>query len=832
MKLSRFLLSLLCTIALIYTLNNAPADLPWIGKSILKTPAAQLPAIGKFLSPSHGFWQNAESQHPKMPRRLVSETLQAPVEIVYDERLVPHIFAENDHDLYFAQGYATAYHRLWQMEFQTLSAEGRISEVIGSKALEFDQKQRRLGLAWAAEKAVELMKKDEKTKNIVEAYSEGVNAYIATLSEKNLPLEYKLLGYSPELWSPYKCALLLKLMANRLTAAEEDVELTNVLRLLGNEKLNLLFPDFPTGQDPIVPIGTNFDFTPLPTTNDTAVVVPTPSSTPFEQQGELLRPNHYAPITDAERNLGSNNWAVAGSKTASQTPILCNDPHLRLNLPSIWYEIQLHTPEVNVYGVSMPGAPAVVIGFNEKIAWGVTNSERDVKDWYRITFKDSTKTAYKYGNEWRPAQKRVEVIKVRRGEAVNDTVIYTHYGPVTYDKIDTTRDGLALKWKLHEASNELMTFYLLNRAQNYDDYLKALPYFECPGQNFAFAASDGTIAIWQQGAFPMRYKEQGKFVMDGSKSENEWAGYIPQLHNPHLVNPERGFISSANQHPTDATYPYYYNGATFEFYRNRRLNQQLALMNDITVADMQQLQNDSYNLQAAESVPVLLSYLQPELLSDTEKQAYETLRKWNFENLATATAPTIFDKFWDKIMTITCDELVDNDTLSPTTLPYRYALMRLLVNRADDELFDIKISPAKETAREIVQIAFRQTVEELQKQLLENPNAMQWYQYRDANVEHLARIPAFSHRHIKVNGGEHILNAVQGDAGPSWRMVVSVGNNGEAWGIYPGGQSGNPGSFFYDNQIDRWANGEYNKLLLLQKPDDIALASKVILSPK
>ncbi|MEN9525856.1 MAG: hypothetical protein RLZZ256_1240, partial [Bacteroidota bacterium] len=242
------------------------------------------------------------------------------------------------------------------------------------------------------------------------------------------------------------------------------------------------------------------------------------------------------PVLSGEKHApdpsnGSNNWVLAGSKTRSGAPILCNDPHLELSLPSIWYEMQLQGPNSNVYGVSLPGSPYVIIGFNDSIAWGVTNSQRDVKDYYRIKFKDDSRTEYWFDGQWRKSKIRIEAIEVKGKGTIYDTVAYTIMGPVMFDAsfTDTLAKGenLAVRWTGHDASNEGRTFYQLNRAKNYDEYEAAIQHFACPGQNFVFASKTGDIAIWQQGKFPARWPDQGLYIMPGEDSTFFWQGYIP-----------------------------------------------------------------------------------------------------------------------------------------------------------------------------------------------------------------------------------------------------------------------------------------------------------------
>ena len=821
MAILKFVFSAIITALLFSLLHFRVGELPLIGEKVEAGALARLPALGNFFDPYHGFWQNAAStSKQERTENLHLEGLKEAVSIYYDERRVPHIFAQNERDAYMAQAYVTARDRLWQMEIQTHAAAGRLAERFGMGRVEFDRQQRRLGMVWAAENMLEAVRKDLKMNDLMQAYTDGVNAYIKQLNSNELPLEYKLMGFEPEAWTPLKCALMSKQMAYNLTARDKDIEMSNLLQLLGSEVVEILYPDFAEGLEPIIPKETvyNFDAPPPPqienTNDDDGVFF-------RRQETELPDPDN-----------GSNNWAVSGSKTQSGNAILCNDPHLFLQFPSVWYEVQLHTPEMNVYGVSLPGTPGVIIGFNERIAWGITNAGRDVRDWYKIKFEDEKKLRYQYGDKWRETSKRIETIKVKNMADVLDTVTYTHHGPVVFDDDDNIKSNMALRWTMHDASNEAITFYKLNRAKNHADYLAALEHFTCPAQNFAFACINGDIAIKQQGRFPLKWQNQGRFVMDGSRVEHEWRGYIPYQHNPAQHNPERGFVSSANQHPTSSTYPYYYNGG-FEYFRNRRLNQQLGDMSNISVEDMMRLQNDNYNPLAADILPFLLSNIQANQLKIKEKHFYNSLKEWDYHCNANALGASVFEAFWLSLHEMLWDELKDKKNI---ILPNDFLSQSYLKKNKNGEFIDIKATPKKESVGDLIQLSFSKACKKLQssssspkgESLNENDENLLWGKFKNTQITHLARIPALG-RSTKSGGHDNALNAQKSQHGPSWRMVVHLQNDGrhEAYGIYPGGQSGNPGSPFYDNGVDKWTKGEYFKLhFLLSETEAKGLAKE------
>ena len=791
MKLFKFLISLFIIIGLGYAL------------SIKLGPA---PPLGNFISPSHGFWVNSEEKESTIPAMLNIDGLENEVSVTYDESLFPHIFAKNNNDLYFAQGYVTAKDRLWQMEFQTYAAAGRLSEIVGDKALDYDKTARRKGMVFAAKNTIKAMESEQEISEGVNAYTKGINAYINSVSQAELPFEYKLLGYRPEPWTNLKTALLLKYMANDLSFGEKDLQNTNALAVFGREKLDLLFPDMDTPLDPIVDKPNEWNFEPI-----------RKDSSSIEKVDEVVT-NELVPEPSVYN--GSNNWAVSGSKTKSGNPILSSDPHLGLSLPSLWYTIQLSSPDVNVMGASLPGSPNVIIGFNDSIAWGVTNAQRDLVDWYKITFKDDTHNEYKLDGKWIKTEKKIEEIKVAGGESVYDTVLYTHFGPVMFDDTfhpSSEKKYYALRWIAHDQSLEALAFYKLNRAQNHADYMAALDYYSAPAQNFAFASAHGDIAMRIQGKYPNKSLEEGKFLLDGSTTEHDWT-FIPFEHNVMDLNPERGFISSANQYPADSTYPYYITARSFESYRNRRINTRLRTMDSIVVEDLMKLQNDNYQLKAEESLPYFISVVDTLNLNNKEKQALSVLKKWDYYNEIDSEGASYYEAWWDTLYRLSWDELIASKVA--LGYPTAYNTIKLLKENPYFDLFDLETTSKKENGYDIITQSFKDMAIAMDNRGQDSTITMGWADYKQTYVKHLLRLNPFGTYNIPIGGNHNIVNATSENHGPSWRMVVDLDPNGvKAYGVYPGGQSGNPGSIHYDDMIDDWAAGNYFDLYLLTSPD-------------
>ncbi len=812
MKTLRFVISFSITLALGIALNSK------IGIA---------PPLGKFLSPFHGFWQNAENESINIISQSFETGLSDSVNIYFDELYIPHVFAQNEKDLFFTQGYITAYHRLWQMEFQLYSAAGRLSEILGGKLgnadiVEVDKGMRRIGLKYGAKKSEELFRQEEpEMYELVKSYTDGVNAYIESLSYKDYPIEYKLLDYEPEEWTPLKCFLLISNMNNMLSRGERDLEHTNALKKWGREVFETLYPERPDTLDPVIPSGTIFDFEPI--------AVEKPEVTfPLEFTDPIInKPNP---------DNGSNSFVVNGEKTANGRVILTNEPDLSLNLPSIWYVMHLNAPTINTMGATLPGGPGVIVGYNDFIAWGNTNAKRDLVDWYYIQFKDKNRDEYLYNDNWVPTKKVIEEIKVKGSFSVYDTIVYTHHGPVVYDRNFNSRRSeiinLAMKWIAHDASKEIKALYLGNKAANYEEFVEAFSYFSGPPQNYSFASVSGDIALWVNGKFPVKWEEQGKFLMDGSNIDHEWSTYMPQSHNLHILNPSQNFLSSANQHPADTLYPYYQYDHHYEYYRGRRINDRLRVMDNITVEDMMELQHDNFNYNAFEALPMMLDSLDSASFTNLEWEYYNKLRNWDYFNEPDRQAPTIYEVWWRKLNNKLWDEIDSSDVA--VYRPNWFNTVDILKNNPVFFMVDNQSTEVVESTGDLYRLTFKETIESLEEYLEKEGNSLLWYTYKNTTIRHLLRMGAFSKQKVKIGGNRSIVNAASSNHGPSWRMVVELGE-GEvnAWGVYPGSQSGNPGNPTYGHMIDEWAGGDYYKMLFNKsiREDDEKVVHSITLKP-
>ena len=770
------LITLLFGLFLVYSLNT-PQNIG--GKPI--------PALGKLLNPYSGVWQNAETVDDYSDFSFNSEHVKEEVKIVFDDRMVPHIYAQNLQDALFAQGYVEAYHRLFQMDISTRSPDGRVSEILGSNLLDYDKKQRRLGLAYAADNAVKGWKRFPELIKNVDAYSAGVNHYISSLSVENYPMEYKLLDFKPGEWTNRHCALLLKAMSQTLAGYEEDIEMSNALKVFGQEDFNIIYPDrnpkdVPVIQGPYTKAKSNTESLNIP---------------------DLILSSIERPRSPD--GVGSNNWAVSGSKSATGKPILANDPHLGLSLPSVWYEIAITTPEFSAQGVTLLGMPGIMIGFNEDIAWGETNVGHDVMDYYSIQWANADKTKYYLDSTITDANIKIETFNVKGSEPIYDTVRYTHWGPIVDDD-----KGLALRWIVHDESPtpDFMTFISGMQCKTYDEYLTATATFHAPAQNFIYADNKGEIGLRINGNLPIKDYRQGVTITAGNAKSNGWKGIIPRNETPQERNPEKGYVTSCNQYSANPEYPYYYNG-NFEPYRGRMANRLLTAKDTFDVADFKAMQNSNHSILAEEALPIMLSLL------DTMSAAHphaQWLMDWNYSYDANKTAPVKFDDWFTIFHEMLWDEIYKQESVD-LPAPDAWVTVNLIEKNKTHKFYDFVSTPEVEDLADLVNESFG---------VMLDPDPASLSQVKNAQILHLTKLPAFSELELALGGTKHSLNAMQQTFGPSWRMVVALGETPEAYGTYPGGQSGNPASPFYKNRIPTWAKGEYDKLVLAPKPEIIS----------
>jgi penicillin amidase len=766
-----------------------------------------LPPFGKLADPFIGLVQCENERALYMPRSVLGHTgIIDSVQVFFDDRRVPHIYARNIQDLYFAQGYVTAYLRLWQMDFLSYLAAGRVSEVVGDPFLNYDRNQRRLGILEAAEASLQVIAQHKETDTALTAYTDGVNAYIRTLTYKDLPLEYKFMDYKPEPWTKLKTVLLMKSMGNTLAGYEEDYENTNLMLALGEKQFNFLFPDFDKQGMPETQ-----DQTTKPNPSLLHTEMPAYLNYSFLSRGTVGAAGQFNP------RLGSNSWVVSGRKTVSGHPILSCDPHLNLTLPSLWLEMQLTAPGLNVYGVSIPGTPSVIIGFNEHIAWGLTNGQDDVKDWYKLNITNDYKL-YQLDGEWLPLKHRIEKIEIRGRKPLLDTVYQSIQGPIVSDKsFPGPRPELlnhAMHWELDNASDEFLTFIKLSRTRDYVDFQDAIRTYTCPILNFTFISRDGDIALKHQGHMTLKKNGEGRFILDGTDTRYISGRYIPEDSLPSAFNPPSGVIVSANQHPTGTSYPYYYNGYFHES-RAIRIHQLLEDDSLLTIQKMMAAQLDNSNSFAVSALPILLKNTDTSKLTPEEKKAFAALSHWNGAYEAADKNAKLFDLWWQHIKEDTWDEFKAYSFHAK--LPDDYVLLDLIEHDPGNTYFDRQGTDVRETAGDIIRESFRSAYSDDTN--LNRKGRVTWADNNQVFLMHMMNIRAFSRR-MGSAGCPNAINATSSGWGPSWRMIVEMGDWPVAYGIYPGGESGHVRGCFYADFVDHWNKGAYYPLRLYRSKEE------------
>lgn len=770
-----------------------------------------LPALGRFLSPFLGVWQSVT---PKDYRQALKAPVHGTVKILFDERAIPHVYADNTNDALYAQGYLHAANRLFAMDITTRAAAGRLSELLGARTIPYDRKQRERGFEYSAIEKAKHWESFEENRAIMDAYVRGVNDYIHSLRYKDWPIEYKLLSHAPAEWSATQSALVVTSMAISLCLGEDDVEFTTAKQKLSPADFAFLYPEHNPRESPVIPAERKWDFKAL---------------IPQTQPADSLQDRIGSRAETLEPDLnGSNNWAVAAAKTKHGYPIVANDPHLNLTLPNIWYEMEMHTPDMHVHGVTLPGLPFVILGFNDSIAWGSTNSGQDVLDWYRITWQDSLRFAYKLDGQYVPASLRPEQIDVRGARPVIDTIRYTRWGPVSH--LDEHKD-MAMKWIGHQKAsiNDVDYLQKINSAGNLQDYREAVASFQYPAQNKVFGSVQGDIAISVAGVMPIRPPGLGESVTPGDATANDWQGYVPFDQAPYIINPRRGWVSSANQAPADTTYPYPLIGKrTFEDYRGRMVNLLLDTMQQITPEDMETMQQNNFSLHASEMLPVMLNAIDSaDCLSAEDKKYIRLLARWNDQYHRDSLSPVLFELWYNQFEKDTWDEL---DTLG-LLRPEAWRFIAIAQEDPDNKYFDLAATPdKKETLPDIVCQSFHEMVAAYVA--LPQEDKKNWGSYKKSKIPHLARFPHFGIDFISASGGKHIINAMNTSHGPSWRMVAEMSDPPKAWVNYPGGQSGDPASPHYRDFVQGFFDGQYYEVTLRTDPGKWTPVYQMTLQPK
>ena len=742
------------------------------------------------------------------------DNLKSPVTVFRDEYAIPHIYAENTEDLYRATGYIMAQDRLWQMDLIRRVTSGRLSEIFGPDMLMADRLFRSLRIP---EKSTKLLANEPpELVASLDAFTDGVNQYMESLGT-NLPIEFKLLGYQPDKWESQHSLNLVGYMSWDLSMAwATEIMYDKISQHVSPEQFNELFPDLLNQKTSVYP---NFSYGELSSTIEEA----------------LIKPNKQIQEMGLYAFQGSNNWAIAGNKNPSGKPIICNDMHLGLNAPGIWYQIHQVVPGViNVTGLALPGQPMVVAGHNDSIAWGMTNVMLDDIDFYRETINPENPNQYKFNGEWKDLKVKKERIATKEGDTIDIEIKFTHRGPIISKNKGLGNDAVSMRWIGNEHGDEVRGVYLLNYAKNYTDFRNAVKNFVAISQNFVYGDVQGNIAMQNTAGVALREGNR-MLVAPGDTDLYDWKGFVPFDSLPYSFNPPEGYVSSANNKTVDDDYPYYISSWFALPYRINRIREMLTSKEILTVDDMKAMHGDQKSNQVELYLPKIIESLENTELSPLAQKAFAKLKNWDGNETKESVATSIYEMTYVELCkSIFLDELGDD-------LYAEYISQKLM---ADFVLFDMfttgnEVSWCDNTNTEKVEMfsdniteAFENAVEALKIRMGESPDNWKWGEMHTLTLKHplgkvnmLNKVFNLNRGPFPVGGSYHTVSPYSypfkdlfnANHGASHRHIFTAANWDNSQTVIPTGQSGIPASQHYCDQTELYLQVKYHNDYISKK---------------
>lgn len=738
--------------------------------------------------------------------------LNSNVEIIRDKFAIPHVYAKSEEDLFFAQGFLHAQDRLFQMDIYRRIGEGRLSEIIGAKGLKYDSLFRTVGMKKIALKLEQQI--SPESKKIILAYSNGVNAYIENQKGK-YPVEFDILDYAPEKWLPYQSIMISRLMAWELNISWlSDLALGEITAQYGEEMAREIYPTYPENGPFIIPEklkGKNLSF--------------------FKNnlmQNELDFRDAFG---FSGTHIGSNAWVVSKNKSTTGGALLASDPHLTLMQPAKWYEIHLTGGNYDVAGMSLPGTPTIVLGQNKNIAWSTTNIMADDADFFLLKQDSANPKKYLYENGSRDFEIRFDTITVKDSASVVLEIWNSHFGPIINNvhkvngKIDEYK--IAMRWTGQEMSDEMLAISNINKAKNWDEFLNGVKYFTVPGQNFVYADKDGNIGYSPGVKLPIRPTNSITLPFPGWTSQYEWKGFVPFEELPKYFNPTEGFIATANN-KTIQDFPYHISNLWESGSRSERIREKLLSKDKLSVQDMKDLQYDYFSHFARRLTPFIVNAFDSTKINNPRvEKAVVYFKNWNFtmkkEDVPTAlfqvTLKHILKNIFEDEMG---DELLKNYT-HLSNIPYRVLLT--LFEKGESVWFDNIKTPQKENLNEMLRKSVADAIAELDLNLGGEMKTWQWGKIHQLNFKHLFgdtkpldlvfNVGPFEvgGDATTVNKGEFRLDTVYSmTVGPSNRRIINFADIDATESVITTGQSGQPYSEHYSDQVLLWLNGQYHEM--------------------
>lgn len=732
------------------------------------------------------------------------------VTVFRDSAAIPHVYAQNEQDLYRTTGYLMAQDRLWQMDLLRRVTQGRLSEIFGNSMLEDDLIMRSLRIPDKSEKV--LARSSDQVIEALKAFSEGVNAYLKEQGG-SLPPEFSILGYKPEPWKPVHSINLIGYMAWDLAPAwHAEVVMNKIAARVPQEKFQQMIPRL-EDQD--------------------AYVYNSPAD-PSAMGGSLSM------LLDHSRKLermglkvftGSNNWAVSGEKSSTGKPLFANDMHLGLFAPGIWYQVhQVIEGEMNVTGVALPGQPLVISGHNDTIAWGMTNVMLDDMDFYRETLHPEDSSRYLVDGAWKEMKVERQRIAVKGGDTATRKIYYTHRGPVISRFKDLKEQTLSMRWVGNEYSNELRAVYLLNRAGDWEDFTHAVESFKSISQNIAYADRNGNIGLYCCAGVPVR-EGNPAMVYPGDTSLYDWKGMVPFGELPHQYNPKDGMVSSANNRTVHPDYPHYISHWFDLAPRINRIRQMLTAREMLSVNDFTDIQSDRRSLMVPIFKDEILEVMGSRKgLTSRQEEALSMLREWDGVYGRERAAAAVFEQFYLSFLhNLIHDEMGDDlyDEYIGSKILVRNLMKNVWNNPGSDWCDDVSTENRRESFPDMVEKSFKEAVQELTRKMGKDTEKWAWGSIHRLELKHpiggevpaLDFIFAMNRGPYKAGGSFHTVcpssypfgNPFHVNHGASHRHVYSTANWDSSRTIIPTGASGIPASEHYCDQTERYIRRDYRQ---------------------
>jgi penicillin G amidase len=776
-------------------------------------------------------WRFIYRPLPQLDGSISLPGLQKEVTVERDNWSVPHIRAASLVDAVEAQGYVMAQDRLWQLDLMRRASRGQLSEIVGPLALKSDKQFRTFGFSRAADRDFAAMDKDSRA--LMEAYARGVNAFIVQ-HQNNLPLEFALLKYKPQPWQPTDSLVIAGYMYQTLTDTwERELDRAKVEGRVGADRSKDLFAvDAPMDHfvvgDPDVPNDGSQASRVDPDNEDDEDDMPTDTILKASTHvgGSVRTPETFADVTSAlwpsiegyleetqseiRKGLGSNNWVVSGAHTATGKPLLANDTHLELSIPPIWYEIHLTAPNYNAKGFTLPGAPLIVLGHNDRIAWGFTNNGADVQDLYIETFDKDHPDFYLYRGadrtNSRQAQVFDEVIHVKGQADEHLRIVVTRHGPIVYREGDK---AYALRWTALEPGGLGNTYNWLSTANNWHEFREIMKRVWGPGQNAVYADVDGNIGYVMAARVPIRKKGHGEIPVPGDTDDYEWTGYIPFDQLPQALNPDSGLIVTANARVVGPNYKPYLTDRWEEPYRTSRIYDLLHDKTNLRPVDMLKVETDTFSFPhvfLADQISVAAKAVQPK--DPRARKLVEALKDWN--GIADADSSLVSFLVMARRAAL---ELILEPYLGKDANLYEWRstafLQRVLTDRPAKWL-----PPAYKNYDELLAATADRAVSMLAEQTKSDRiEDWRWKDLNSLDMLHPIGREGFLKLLLSITGKPqsgtgYSVRAATKRHGPSMRFIANLANWDDSILLIPAGESGQVGSGHYTDQFAYWYEGK------------------------